>query len=702
MPTPKYTARTLLRVPPEGRFLLSTSEPVPDMVNHQKTQVILVKTRLVLNSALKQPKVAELSMVREHVDPVEWLEKQVQADFTVAPEVLRIAMSGDRPDELVILVDAIREAYRREILDKERFERNDRLNKLRELRQKFEADLRTQKDEQRFLEQKAGSRDASARALILAFTQQEIHGTERELLQTRSELRKAKLELTVYQANDKRGLPVLGASTVGLLGSPLGQGPCNAAFALFPGRTEAKLPELAFPDPVVDEHLDKNPGIQPLNTEIQLLQYQIEDTMKLAQRGENEPAVKTLRRKLADKQAAMLGLRKRLRPQVLLQLQDKARYEFGRNVNQLKARISLLEEQEVALSQEIEHLREKLREMANNSTKLDASLDDLTQLETITKKITFEEEALKVELQAPSRVRVVEEAVLQHQDSKNRQATTTGLAAAGTLALVLLSFAWWEFRSRRVDSAEDVAQGLGLKVVGAIPDSSPPSWIRIWKSRRCSSQDLRTESIDAARTMLLEVARVRSLRVVLITSAEPGEGKTSMVTRLAVSLAQIGYKTLLIDGDLRNPMAHSVLNLSNGPGLCELLRGEVDVAAAVQPTAVPALSMISAGRWDNRATCSLPQERAVTVFHQLRSTFDFILIDSSPLLPIVDPLLLSQHADGALLSVLCNVSRLQNVYAAHQRLTALGVSILGAVVNGVRGEVYSSPYRDYVANSTRS
>jgi capsular exopolysaccharide synthesis family protein len=498
---------------------------------------------------------------------------------------------------------------------------------------------------------------------MAAFTQQEMNGTERELLETRSQLRTARLEQATQQADEK------------------------------------KAPELTVPVALLDEQIDKEPGLQLFLQESLRLQSLIDETTKKSARGETDPTLQRYRERLTVEQKAMDAFRQKRRPEYVRKLQEKAKADLIQSAAALKARISFLEERERNLSQDIERLRDKLQEMTKNSIKLEAFREDLSQLEAITKRITFEEEALKVELQAPSRVRLLEEAVLEHSDNRKRLVTTMGLASAGTMGLVLLGFAWWEFRSRRISSPDEVAHGLGIKVVGAIPDSSSPSWLRSWRHNR-DLEDLLTESIDATRIMLLEAARGGSLRAVLITSAQPGEGKTSMATRLAVSLALIGHKTLLIDGDLRNPMAHRVLNVQNGRGLCELLRGELDVTEAVQPTSVPALSMLCAGQWDSRATQALPQERAAAVFQRLRATFDFILIDSSPLLPIVDPLLLSKHADGALLSILCNVSRLGNVYAAYQRLTALGVPTLGAVVSGVRDEVYNASYHKYFAQST--
>ena len=94
-------------------------------------------------------------------------------------------------------------------------------------------------------------------------------------------------------------------------------------------------------------------------------------------------------------------------------------------------------------------------------------------------------------------------------------------------------------------------------------------------------QNLMLESIDATRTMLIHAARTGSHRVVMITSAVGGEGKTSLASHLATSLARSGLRTLLIDADLRSPSIHRLFDLPLGPGLSEVLRGEVDLADAI-------------------------------------------------------------------------------------------------------------------------
>src|SRR2546421_1767867 len=154
---------------------------------------------------------------------------------------------------------------------------------------------------------------------------------------------------------------------------------------------------------------------------------------------------------------------------------------------------------------------------------MDASTDDMSQLQDLTKKISAEEDALSLELNAPSRVRVLDEGLVSRVIDRKRETMAAVGAGISATALVLLAIAWFEFRTRRVTSADDVAHGLGMTLVGALPDSSSPSRLRrligVGRSRQSYGQNLLTESVDSARTMLLQAAQSESLKFVMITSA---------------------------------------------------------------------------------------------------------------------------------------------------------------------------------------
>src|SRR5262249_41063767 len=150
----------------------------------------------------------------------------------------------------------------------------------------------------------------------------------------------------------------------------------------------------------------------------------------------------------------------------------------------------------------------------------------------------------------------------------------------------------------------------------------------------------------------------------------------------AASMARSWRKTLLIDGDLRKPAAHQLFDLPIEPGLSEVLRNEAEPAAGIKATAVSRLWLMPAGQWDPPAQQALAPDGVGTLFEHLKEEYDLIVVDSCPVLPVADTLLLGQHVDTVLLSVLRGTSRLPAIYGARQRLAALDIPVLGAVFVG--------------------
>ncbi|MGH7224808.1 MAG: polysaccharide biosynthesis tyrosine autokinase, partial [Gemmataceae bacterium] len=292
----------------------------------------------------------------------------------------------------------------------------------------------------------------------------------------------------------------------------------------------------------------------------------------------------------------------------------------------------------------------------------------------------------EVNLQYSQRVTLAQDAELQKKDMK-KQILGVVLAPVVALLGVCMSLAWLDVRQRRIRSAGEVSRGLGIRVVGAVPTVANLEHHLVGPT---GEPDLEghpaLESIDALRTQLLRDADDVHTRLVMVTSATHGEGKTTVASHLASSLARAGRKTLLIDGDLRHPSAHQLFELPMQPGFSEVLLSEVELTDAVQATTLDGLSFMAAGQWDREVLHALAREGVEGIFEKLQEEFDFIVIDSHPVLAATDSLLIGQRVDAVILSVLREVSQMPRVYAASQRLTTLGIRVLGAVVNGADPE----------------
>lgn len=181
--------------------------------------------------------------------------------------------------------------------------------------------------------------------------------------------------------------------------------------------------------------------------------------------------------------------------------------------------------------------------------------------------------------------------------------------------------------------------------------------------------------------------------MVLVTSPSPGEGKTTLTTQLAASLARAGFRTLLVDGDLRCPSLHQMFGAPLTPGLGDALAA--GAAPPVCPTGLANLHLMAAGQFDPVAAAGLARDRLADLLAAVRPQYDFVVIDSSPLMLVPDGLMIGRSVDGVVFSVRPGVSQIADVYTAYERVCENHLPFVGVVVNGVtRVGTYARGYGD--------
>jgi capsular exopolysaccharide synthesis family protein len=713
---PKATAQALLYVasnPPKIMFntVDNSGEGRADvMMNYQKTQAALVKSQQVLNTALARPipgreaaKITDLGIVREQSDPVEWLTADLQVDYTVGPELMRVALRGDNANEQALVVNAVVHAYLDEIVNKERVKRTFRLDQLKQYYSDYDDTLSKKRNLLKKLGEDAGSGETQTLNLTHQFALEQLAMAKKDLMACRSELRKLELEVGVHQAQGQASASLtLATGTLGMMASPLGQGPLLMASALVPAKAKEEEQPRKTPVPpwAVEEYLKQDPIAMVHLQRVAQLQTKIENLKDNLVRGKDDPLMQKPLRELEAEQRALEARRHEVAEQLaekgLLRPQDNNPAQPQDNAAQQQERIVVLQRLKEMLTEDVNRLTGEARAINKSSLDQTSLREEISQLEGTAAKVATEMEGLKVEINAPPRVTLQEDAVISRAGGDKRRLAVLCLAAFASLALGVFGVCWLEMRVQRITCPEDVVRGMGVSVMGAIP--TPGSVVR----RRLLAGGtpapeiglaLAAESVDATRTMLLHAARQESLRVVMITSALSGEGKTSLASHLAVSLARAGRQVLLMDCDLRKPALDQVFDVAEAPGVSELLLGTASVVETVQPTSVDGLYILAAGEVSAEALDLLGRDAIQPIFDQLKVRFDMIVVDSCPVLPVADALMLGQRVDAVLFSTLYGVSRLPTVHAAWQRLEPLGVRLLGVVLNGTResyGEYYPS------------
>lgn len=655
-----YTVRTLLRVAADQpRVLFDSPEARTDFSNYQNAQVVMLKSRLVLNAALKNPEVAELDMLKDKATPAPWLAQNLKVDFLLAPEILSISLTGNSPRELAVLVNAIRDTYMKEIVNKEHNERLARLAQLKNLTKTYDNLLRTKRTSLRDMAENLGSRDSQTLNLKQQFAMSQLNTVQGEFIQLQSQLRRTQLEI----AAEKKGVD---------------------------GLAELPIPEIA-----IEEQLKQEPGVVRFTNDLAELQERLLRLKRIAVEPEKEPWYPTTLTAIERAKKALADRRVQVRPAIVDKLREIARVQAKSNLAQNQEYLAVLKNLETQLEEEVKRRNQEVFNLNRGTIDLEWLRDEIALADDVAKKAATQAQALEVESQAPPRVTLLEEALVVPTLNKNRQWMMAILASVGMFGLIALAISWWEFRARRVSCVEEVVHGLGLELVGVLPTASQRTLRNIPRAYDPSGQHGQhhlTEAVSATRALLVHTAKRESLKVVMVTSAHRGEGKTFLSTHLAANLARSGFRTLLLEGDLRRPAIHRLFRLALEPGLSEVLRGEAAVEAVVRPAQVPNLTILTAGFCNAAALQALGQQPAQALFQRLKELYDFVVVDSAPVLAVADSLLIGQQVDAVVFSILRDVSRLPSVYAACERLAKLNIRILGAVINGAPADVYGGLY----------
>lgn len=272
-------------------------------------------------------------------------------------------------------------------------------------------------------------------------------------------------------------------------------------------------------------------------------------------------------------------------------------------------------------------------------------------------------------------------------------------------------------------TADDVTLALDLLVVGEIPDVTDVASKKRSHRKRAATA-ARSDSSKKINPALVTVAQPRSaaaeayrelrtavltarsgepLRTLVVTSSEPGEGKTTTAINLAAALGQMGRTVLLIDTDLRRPNCHRILRVRSERGVSSYLKQGDAIAPLIVPTQLGGVSLLPSGPvppdpaelLDSARFKQLLEDAKTAVDPATGKPFDHIVFDAPPVLSVIDPVLIGRHVDGGLLVLKSGVVRRKSAMAARHKLHVGRVDVMGAVLNALQLEDGRYGYRYY-------
>jgi capsular exopolysaccharide synthesis family protein len=670
---PQFEATALIKIESETPFIaFENGRSNHDADRYVQTQIELLRSQVVIGPVLGRPDVASIQEIRKEVDPVKFVQEQLQVKQVGKSELYQVSYISPSAEDAATVANASvaeylvmqdREDRQRsqiviEVLEKERLERGIKVEQLR----KRVVDLAKQ----------LTGRDPFGQGVVMdvaAFSS----------------------ATSIYQnlTEAEVGVEMLKAELQGLSNAPIVAADKAEAAGLLElevaNRTdvrqlEARLAEIR--DKVAD--IKSKPRVR------------IGDTWK------NDPEYRQyyeqFRLTSAELQKLMDAAGKELRNQRMSQRKVEQQRLIAAKEQELA---SMRKRCEMLSAKFDEHLQE-LKSGGAQSVELEFAKAELEREQRVFELIAARKLALQTEMRAPARVSLMQSA----------KAPAVALVAVPIKLLFVSCFASLvvplglavahETIVRRVSSPDQLRQESLLPVLGEVT-RFPARHVSVTQKALSPAQQRQfmvyAESIDSLRTNLMLTENLGvpgQSKVVAICSAASGEGKTSVATSLAMSIAEATKQpTLILDADLRSPDVGKFFEKEDCLGVTELLAGKADLTQVIHRVGTTQAYILPAGKRRVNPHHVLQGAKIKELLEILRDKFCTIVIDTPPVLSASESLVYAQAADLVVFCSLADISRARQVRIAVDRLQSTGANISGTVLSGVPFGRYVYQYGTY-------
>ncbi|UCG33181.1 MAG: polysaccharide biosynthesis tyrosine autokinase [Phycisphaerales bacterium] len=656
--TPMYEATALVRVAPNVKviaFSIPENTDVPRLYPiFVNTQVAIIKSATVLDRVLDREKVRRTNWGQEKVHPLlgdpptllERLKDCLEVKHVKNTELVEVSMAALDPRSAAVIVNAVVEEYKKDSDEKIHKEDIRRLDYLQRQLTEVEQDISRLREHMHNEAKRLEIDDPQDyRSRLIA----RLDTLESKREDSERALDIARLELSLLAPTEEAGQGV-------------GEGGSSDVEAY---RRYAHDGDWAT--------LSNTRKDLKLELELARLQY-----------GESHHRIQRLLAELKD-------VEQRLKEREL-QLDEQWAQGGGGFVTSpgestpemrrafLELDVQKLEREIEQLTKDMEETKDKFLQIADIAKTFSDYEEELTRNRELYGKFQSRRTALETEGTAAGRISIASLANVPTQPSRDRRLKLTAVCLGGAL---MLGWALAYVRTstdQRIREARDVQGSVHVPFLGQLP--SLPTETDLLAE--CSP--LLIETTRMVRTALLRRLSGTDKRVVLITSSSSQSGKTSVAVLLAKSLALLGKKVLLVEADLRRPSLSGRLNLESKSGLAASLAGAANDEQAILPTSVSGFDVLMAGEYPPGFDAELLANGVLaSCLRRWKSRYDFVLLDSPPVLPVADARILAGQADGTIMVLRASHSRRPEVVQAYADLSAAGGTLLGTILVGVRG-----------------
>ena len=439
----------------------------------------------------------------------------------------------------------------------------------------------------------------------------------------------------------------------------------------------------------------------------------------------DRPGIQKIHLALLDLQAQAAGLGQRLgsgHPQMIelrrqaSELAKQLQAEVRNEVQGVRSHWEAARLREESLQRKLDHLESSAVALRDLGTRYDLLRSDVATAHQLHQSLLKQqvETAVNSEL-ATSNVRIVERPETPVRPSRPKVALDLTLGLLSGLVLALGAVFGCEYFDNSVKSGEEVEEFLQLPMLATIPNfalvtrpvalgnngnggGKAPEEGGARRRGRGRGSATGTgdelvvlyepwsnvaEAFRRMRTAVLFSGRGEEPRLIVVTSTLAAEGKTVGSVNLAATLAEAGARVVLVDADLRHPRCHRLLGLKNRGGLSAVLAGEAEIEEVIRPLHPPGLFFLPAGPVPAYPAELVASGRMRAVLAALKAQYEFVVLDTPPVLPVSDAVLLAREADGVLLVVKGQDTPRGLVRRARDELLLAGANVLGVVVNNV-------------------
>lgn len=418
----------------------------------------------------------------------------------------------------------------------------------------------------------------------------------------------------------------------------------------------------------------------------------------------NSPLMQSLAGQLADlerQRSQLLEQYMDRHPQVVRvtkqidQVRDKMRLEAQAVIAAARRDYEGAAAQEASVSAALDRAKAEMQGLDLSAARYDAAKRDLDASKELLSNLTARQKQGDVarELRA-SNIRIMDAAVVPRRPARPNHLRDIGLGLllglfAGVATVLVL-----EYLDNTLRTPDDIARHLGIPLLGVVAECADTHPLGSEQTMAGGTSQI-GEAYRAVRTALEYSWPDTAPRAVLVTSTIPGEGKTLSALNLALALASVSRRVLLIDADLRRPTAHKGLKMSRTPGLADVLVGKASAADAIGEVPGSHLAFLPSGTTVPSPADLLTGVTAGALLEDLRRAYDWIVIDSPPVGAVAEALALAPHCDGVITIVAAEMVPRRAALHTLERLDATGARLLGAILNRVHVQRHSYYYRHY-------